>query len=176
MRRCALLATVFAVLVFPASAGAHVEITQMPVGDGALFTLSSPNENESQDLTGLRVTVPDGLSVAEIADTSGFTAQIVRDQSGRAVALSWQGGKVAPQHLALFQFSGADSGGDLTLTAVQSFADGSTKVWKPELTAASGTSSGSDNVARVGAGIAVVIALAAAGLALTSRRSGRRGG
>ena len=100
MRRRALLATAAAALVFPASAAAHVQITQVAEGEGALLTVTSPNENQSQDLTGLRVTVPDGLTVAEIADAPGFTAQIVRDQSGKAVALSWQGGKVAPQHLA----------------------------------------------------------------------------
>ena|SRR5437763_8829094 len=171
MRRRALLATAAAALVFPASAAAHVQITQVAEGEGALLTVTSPNENQSQDLTGLRVTVPDGLTVAEIADAPGFTAQIVRDQSGKAVALSWQGGKVAPQHLAVFQFSGADSGGSMALTAVQTFADGGTKVWKPELSEASGTSSSSDDVARAVAGAALVVALAAAGLALAGRRA-----
>jgi hypothetical protein len=175
MRRCALLATAAAALAFPASAAAHVQITQVAVGEGALFTVTSPNENQSQDLTGLRLTVPDGLTVSEIADAPGFAAQIVRDQSGRAVALSWQGGKVAPEHLAVFQFAGADSGGATALTAVQTFADGSTKLWKPELSAASGTSSGSDDLARAVAGAALVVALAAAGAALAGRRKGRAG-
>ena len=112
MRALALAAAVL--LVFPAAAAAHVEMSPDRVEPGSftLFTVLSPDESE-QPLTGLRLTVPDGMEVDGAAATPGFTTELVRDQSHRIVAISWQGGSVAPDDLGLFRFSasvGSDEG------------------------------------------------------------------
>ena len=112
MRALALAAAVL--LVFPAAASAHVEMSPDRVDPGSftLFTVLSPDESE-QPLTGLRLTIPSGMEVDGAAATPGFTTQLVRDQSHRIVAISWQGGSVAPDDLGLFRFS-ASVGSDET--------------------------------------------------------------
>ena len=79
-------------------------------------------------MTGLRITIPEQLAIEGISPAPGFTGEVVRDQSGRATALSWQGGNIPSEQVGLFQFSGSvpDSVGDLRMVAVQTFADGST--------------------------------------------------
>jgi len=176
VRARALAAVALAAIAFPSTAAAHVEIVSTEVGHegGALFTALSPNENESQDMTGLRLTIPEGLTVESIADVPGFSGEIVRDDSGRAVALSWQGGSLPPEHVAEFTFSGALAGTDhVQLTGIQTFADGSTKQWTPEIDLAHSHGE-TDNVARGLAAAALVVALVAAGLAtvLLRRRPG----
>ena len=162
MRALALAAAVL--LAFPAAASAHVEMSPDRVDPGSftLFTVLSPNESE-QPITGLRLTVPDGMEVDAAAATTGFSTQLVRDQSHRIVALSWQGGSVAPEDLALFRFSASvgSSTTTLHLVGVQTFADGSTKVWKTPVVevAKESTGSGSDTTSR---------SLAAAGLGLAA--------
>jgi uncharacterized protein YcnI len=163
-------------LASPATAVAHVELTpdSAEPGSDVLFTVKSPNESE-QPLTGLRLTVPSSLVVEGASDTPGFTTQVVRDQAGRVVSLSWQGGDVPPDGLALFQFAGTlpDTGGELRLTALQTFADGSTKVWHSPVVDVRSASSGGDDTARALAGIGV--ALGAAALVLSVRAQRRKG-
>lgn len=171
MRALALAAAVL--LVFPAAAAAHVEMSPERVDPGSftLFTVLSPDESE-QPLTGLRLTVPDGMEVDAAAATPGFTTQLVRDQSHRVVAISWQGGSVAPDDLGLFHFSasvGSDEG-EIHLVGVQTFADGTTKVWKTPVVevAKESAGSGSDKGSRGLA--AAALGLAAVALAVSFRR------
>jgi MYXO-CTERM domain-containing protein len=171
MRAFALAAA--ALLVFPAAAAAHVEMSPDRVEPGSftLFTVLSPDESE-QPLTGLRLTVPDGMEVDGAAATPGFTTELVRDQSHRIVAISWQGGSVASDDLGLFRFSASvgSSEGEVHLVGVQTFADGSTKVWKTPVVevAKESTGSGTDNGSR---GLsAAALGLAAVALAVSFRR------
>ena len=171
MRALALAAAVL--LVFPAAAAAHVEMSPERVEPGSftLFTVLSPDESE-QPLTGLRLTVPDGMEVDAAAASPGFTTQLVRDQSHRIVAISWQGGSVAPDGLGLFHFSasvGSDEG-TIHLVGEQTFSDGTTKVWKTPVVdvAKVSTGSGSDNGSRGLA--AAALGLAAVALAVSFRR------
>ena len=170
MRARMLAATTLAALALPATAAAHVEIVSTEVGEGALYTVTTPNENTAQDMTGLRLTVPDGLEVSAIADASGFTAEIVRDQSGRAVALSWQGGSLKPEHLGLFSFAGhLDAGVDrVKLTGTQSFADGSSTRWTPEIQSTHWHGE-SDTPARALAGAALAVGALSLSFALRRR-------
>lgn len=173
MRALALAAA--ALLVFPAAAAAHVEMSPNRVDPGSftLYTVLSPDEGE-QPLTGLRLTVPDGMEVDAAAATPGFTTELVRDQAHRIVAISWQGGSVAPDELGLFRFS-ASVGSDETtlhLVGVQTFADGSTRVWKTPVVevAKQSAGSGSDNGTRGLAAAAVGLAAAALVMAVRRRR------
>jgi uncharacterized protein YcnI len=171
MRVLALAAVML--LGFPAAAFAHVEMSPDRVDPGSfsLFTVLSPDESE-QPLTGLRLTVPDGMEVDAAADSPGFTTELVRDQSHRIVAISWQGGSLAPDHLGLFRFSASVASGETTLhlVGVQTFADGSTKVWKTPVVEVANESGGSssDNASR---GIAAAaLGLGAVALAIGFRR------
>jgi uncharacterized protein YcnI len=171
VRALALAAAVL--LAFPAAASAHVVMSPDRVDPGSftLYTVLSPNESE-QVLTGLRLTVPDGMEVDAAAGTPGFTTELVRDQSHRVVAVSWQGGSVAPEDLGLFRFSASVGSADTTLhlVGVQTFADGSTKVWKTPAVevAKEGSGTGSDTTTRSLA--AAALGLAAAGFAIGLRR------
>jgi uncharacterized protein YcnI len=169
----ALVLAAVALLALPATAVAHVQLDPDRVAPGSftLFTILSPDE-AAVALTGLRLTVPSGMSVDAIAATPGFRAQAVDDQAHRIVALSWQGGSVAPGHLALFRFTASVTGtGTLRPVAVQTFADGTNRVWRtPVLTVATAPGA-SDSVARALATAA--LALAAAAVALGLRRRAR---
>jgi uncharacterized protein YcnI len=171
MRVLALAAA--ALLAFPAAATAHVEMSPDRVDPGSftLYTVLSPNESE-QALTGLRLTVPDGMEVDGAASTPGFTTELVRDQSHRIVAISWQGGSLAPDDLGLFRFSASVGSSDTTLhlVGVQTFADGTTKVWKTPVVEVAKESAGSSGDT-AGRGLSVAaLGLAAAALAISFRR------
>jgi uncharacterized protein YcnI len=173
MRAIALAAA--ALMAFPAAASAHVEMSPDRVAPGSftLYTVLSPNESE-QPLTGLRLTVPEDMEVDGAAGTPGFTTELVRDQAHRIVAISWQGGSVAPEDLGLFRFS-ASVGSDETtlhLVGVQTFADGTTKVWKTPAVEVEGASdgSGSDTAGRGMAAAALGLGAAAFALSLRRRR------
>jgi MYXO-CTERM domain-containing protein len=171
MRALALAAAVL--LVFPAAASAHVEMSPDRVDPGSftLFTVLSPNES-NQPLTGLRLTVPGGMDVDAAAATPGFTTELVRDQAHRIVAISWQGGSVAPDDLGLFRLSASVGSSEATLhlVGVQTFADGTTRIWKTPVVevAKESAGSGSDTTSRILA--AAALGLAAAALAFSVRR------
>ena len=171
MRALVLAAAVL--LAFPAGASAHVEMSPDRVDPGSftLYTVLSPNESR-QPLTGLRLTVPDGMEVDAAAATPGFSTQLVRDQSHRIVAISWQGGSVPPADLGLFRFSASVGSTETTLhlIGVQTFADGSTKVWKTPVVEVAEESAGSSSDS-AGRGLAAAaVGLAAAALAISFRR------
>ena len=164
-------------LAFPATAAAHVEFSPESVAPGSftLYDVLSPNESQSQ-LTGVRITLPEGLEVDSIADTPGFTSEIVHDQANRAIGLSWQGGSIDPGHMAVFRFSASvpDRSGTLAATAIQSFADGSTKTWHPTVDVADQSASSSDTVARAIAVLGLMLAAAAIAISLVEMRRKRR--
>ena len=89
----------------------------------------SPNENQSQALTGLTGhPARRQLEVEAITPTPGFTAQIVRDQSGARDGALLAGRQHRAPISSACSSSPARYGtsdGDLQLVAVQTFADGS---------------------------------------------------
>jgi len=176
MRVRALPIALVALLALPATAQAHVELTPDVVAPGgdALFTVKSPNESTDQALTGLRLTIPASIVVEGAADTAGFTTQVVRDQTKRVATLSWQGGSVPPGGLALFQFAASvpDTTGEVRLTATQTFADGSTKLWtSPVIMVANPDSGGgSDTTARLLGALALALGASAIAIALIGMR------
>src|SRR5262249_39039837 len=144
-------------------------------GSFTLYDVLSPNESQSQ-LTGVRITLPAGLEVDSIADTPGFTAELVHDQANRVIGLSWQGGSIHPGPMAALRFSASvpDTTGTLTATAIQSFADGSTKTWQPTVDVAdqSGGSS-TDTIARALGVLGLMLAAAAISITLVEMRRTR---
>ena len=173
-RRCVRVAAIALAACWPAvwtgTARAHVLLDPGTAAPHTLvlFTVLSPDEGRVP-LTGLRLAIPRALVVSSIADSPGYTAQIVRDQSFRPVALSWQGGRTLPGHLALFRFAVLTPAhaGPVTLTGVQTFADGSSRIWRSArlfVAEPGGSAPGDDDgliLAAAGAGLV----LGAAGLA-----------
>ena len=76
--RLALLVALAVGLALPATADAHVQLTPDKVAPGAftLFTVLSPNESV-QPLTGLQLTIPEGMLIDSAGDTPGFTTKVV---------------------------------------------------------------------------------------------------
>jgi uncharacterized protein YcnI len=173
--RAALAVLCLVCLVVPATAAAHVELSPDRVAPGSftLFTVMSPNESE-QPLTGVRLNLPEGLHVDGVADTPGFTTRKIEDARHRIVALSWEGGSVAPERLALFRFSASVGGaGSLDGTAVQTFADGSTRTWDSPVVEVAASGSKRDGLTLALAGVALALALAAAAACAVLLRRGR---
>jgi uncharacterized protein YcnI len=175
MRAAALALAAIAALAFPASAAAHVLLSPNTVAPHSfmLYTVLSPNERDSP-LTGLSLTIPESLEVDAVSDTPGFTESELTDQSHRIVGLRWSGGRVAPGKLALFHFTGSVGGaGTIHLTGVQTFANGTTEVWRtPQIVvgAAAGSSGGSsDTLARALSAVALVLAAIAVVIAWRRR-------
>jgi hypothetical protein len=164
-------------------ARAHVLIRPQhaPTDTLVLFTVLSPDE-KSVPLTGLRLSIPTTLVVSSIGDTAGYAAQIVRDQSFRPIALAWQGGHTMPAHLALFHFAALTppQPATVTLTGVQTFADGSTRIWRSARVvigdAPGGSSGGGDDHAILAAALAgAVLGATALGLSAAALRRARSG-
>ena len=174
MRAAALALAAIAALAFPASAAAHVLLSPNTVAPHSfmLYTVLSPNERDSP-LTGLSLTIPESLEVDAVADTPGFTESELTDQSHRIVGLRWSGGRVAPGKLALFHFTGSvGDAGTIHLTGLQTFANGTTEVWRtPQIVvgAAAGGGSSSDTLARALSAVAVVLAAIAVVIAWRRR-------
>jgi uncharacterized protein YcnI len=180
MKKSLVAAIAVLMLAFPASAFAHVEITPDTIAPGGagLFTITAPVEGE-QPMTGLLLTIPSELAIEGMVPAPGFTGKVVRDQSGRATGLSWQGGSIPADQVGTFQFSGSvpDSVGDLRMVAVQTFADGTTKTWKDTAVIhvgdESSSTSSSDDVSRGIAAVALVLAIAGLAVALLAWRRPR---
>ena len=137
-----------------------------------LFTVLSPDE-KATPLTGLRVTIPPDIVVSSVADTPGYRTQIVRDQNFRTAAIAWTGGDTAPTHLALFHFAALTPSEPTTvrLSGLQTFADGSTKLWPNVLidvsrTAPAASSNGASETEVIVALVTAIAALIAAACAV----------
>jgi hypothetical protein len=170
---CAAAVVVAAAVLSAGPAQAHVLLRPDRVAPHTLvlFTVLSPDEGRVA-LTGLRLEIPATLIVSSIGDTPGYHAQIVRDQSFRPVALSWQGGRTPPAHLALFRFAALTPAaeGRVTLIGVQTFADGSTRIWRSArlLVARPGGGASADGDGPILAAAAAGVVLGAAGLAVAA--------
>jgi uncharacterized protein YcnI len=172
MRAAALALAAITALTFPASAAAHVLLSPNTAAPHSfmLYTVLSPNERESP-LTGLSLTIPESLEVDAVADTPGFTESEITDPSHRIVGLRWSGGRVAPGKLALFHFTGSvGDAGTIHLTGLQTFANGTTEVWRtPQIVVGAAAGSSSDTLARALSAVAVVLAAIAVVIAWRRR-------
>ena len=170
-------------LVWAPVASAHILIVPDRVAPGSftLFTVICPDER-SAPVTGLQLVVPPSLAVDSIEPASGFRAQIVRDQTRRAIGLRWSGGRVAPGQMVTLRFTALapTAPGIVHLAAVQTFADGSTEVWHTAGIAvgARPAANGSTTAAWAAvaiAGLAAVVSLVALVVAVRVSRRPRPG-
>jgi uncharacterized protein YcnI len=139
------LSLVGAVVVALAQSGvAAAHVTAVPTfvaaGERQTVTLVAPNEREAA-MSGLTVTVPSGLAIADAAvSDTGWEGAV------RGATASWSGCCVAPGSVASFSLGLEASGepGAASLEVVQLYPDGEQVRWPVPLTVIPGeTSSGS---------------------------------
>jgi hypothetical protein len=156
-------------LVLADAAAAHVTASPsfVTVGQRETVTLVAPNERE-EAMTGLSVTVPAGLSIAEAVPPGGGWEGAVDGSTA-----TWTEGSLAAGAVTSFSFVLEASGepGSLTLETVQLYPGGARVPWPVVLTILPGAgSSGSLGTALVVGSLGLLV-LATLGGVVWLRRS-----
>ena len=177
-------------LALPAAALGHAEVSPKVSLSGQLqlYSLTVPTERSGASTTRVVLTLPSGFAIDSFVPSPGWRRVLQQSGSGdNAVVekVTWTGGHVPTGEDSLFQFLAQPArAGTYTFTVQQTYSDGSVVDWSgPE--SADAPAPRIDVVSSVGGGdtpllsiIAVILgalALAGAGLALASGRSGGGG-
>jgi uncharacterized protein YcnI len=111
-------------LLLPAGALAHVTVwpRESVAGAHEKYEVRVPNEKT--------VRIPAGLRVTAFEQKPGWMTEPVRDASGKATGVRWTG-RLPSQQFAEFGLLAVNpaAAGDLSWTAIQSFADGTKVEW-----------------------------------------------
>jgi uncharacterized protein YcnI len=177
-----------AALVVVASASAHAQVSP-PValsGEGQVFTLAVPTEEEGLTTTKVELTLPDGFSIDSFAPSPDWKRTVEQTGSGEEAVIqkiTWEGGSVPTQEDALFQFLGsADSSKTYTISVRQTYSDWSvfdcsgpesTDTPAPTLEAKSSFGGGGSSILSIVALVVGALGLLVGTVALLTR-SGRR--
>ncbi len=122
---------VLATVVVVASAHVTVSPRQILANTGGDFVLKVPTEKPVPTIK-LRVEFPQGFRVSRIKAKQGWTTQIERDTSKAITAVTWSGGKIAPDEFDDFTVSAriaADAGPILAIKAFQTYEGGEVVEW-----------------------------------------------
>lgn len=159
-----------ALCVFAAAgeAGAHGTLTPNLAAPGSIerFTIEIPNSRDDARITGLRVTLPDGVELEEIEARQPRWAASADGQ-----ALTWRGGPIEPREFDSFAFSARLPGeeGELALNAQEQYDDGPGPSFRLAVTLAGATvGAGRDEGARTLALTALAVSLVAAAAAVAA--------
>jgi uncharacterized protein YcnI len=118
----------------PAAFG-HANISPPVVQSGVsqVYTLAVPTEKEDLDTTKIELVVPDGFSVDSFEAEDGWDRQVKSSGSGedaKIQSVTWSGGKVPTDELAVFRFVGRPQDSKTyVLTVRQTYSDGSVVEW-----------------------------------------------
>ena len=150
------------------SAAAHGTLSPNLAAPGSTerFTIEIPNGRDDARITGLRVTLPDGVELEEIEARQPRWAASADGQ-----ALTWRGGPIEPREFDSFAFSAKlpDEEGELALSAQEQYDDGPGPSFRLAVTLAGATAgSGRDEGARTLALTALAVSLVAAAGALAA--------
>jgi hypothetical protein len=156
-------------LVLAAPAAAHVTASPsfVTAGQRETVTLVTPNERE-EAMTGLSVTVPDGISIVEAVQPGGNWEGTVDGSTA-----TWTGGNLAAGAVTSFTVVLEASGepGSSTLETVQLYPSGARVPWPVVLTILPGAgSSGSLGTALV-VGVLGLVVIATLAVVVWLRRS-----
>lgn len=170
--RHALLAACAALVTLAAAGPASAHVVPQPQflasGETGTLTLAGPNERD-ETMTGLSVTVPEGLLILGAEDTGDWTATV----DGRTAI--WTGGTLEPMVEASFELEldVLAEPGTLTLATTQLYPDGGTVDWPVSLTIVPGAGGGDQNLgwALVAATVGLVVTVGVVFL-LWRRRTG----
>jgi uncharacterized protein YcnI len=165
------------VLAGPALGHVGVSPAVVQAGKAQEFTLTVPTEKEGVTTTRIELTPHQDFSIFSFEDAPGWKREELARGSGeerKIVRVTWSGGSVPTEHLAVFRFIGsAESAKDYPVHVRQTYSDGEVVDWTgpedsdtpaPVVEAVSsfGGDSGStlSIVALVVAGIGVLLAVA----------------
>jgi uncharacterized protein YcnI len=122
-------------LVFAGAAFAHAGISPgvVKAKAGQEFALTVPTEEEGVTTTEVELTAPDGFSIFSFEDSPGWKREEVTQGSGEEKTIrqvTWSGGSVPTEHLAVFRFVGSvDSAKDYTVKVRQTYSNGKIVDW-----------------------------------------------
>jgi uncharacterized protein YcnI len=178
-----------AVLVFPAVAFAHAEVSPKVSLSGKLqlYSLAVPTEKSGLTTTKIVMTVPAGLGIDSfVPPPLGWTQQVQQSGSGDSAVITrvtWTGGRTPTGEDSLFQFLAQPSSAKTyTFQVQQTYSDGSIVNWAgpessdspaPTLQAVSSIGGGGVSVLTIIALIVGVLGLVAGGLALAGASKDR---
>ncbi len=134
MRRAPLLAIAVLLLV-PAIASAHAEISPAVSLKGRLqlYSLAVPTEKENATTTKIVLTLPQGFSIDSFVPSPGWHRVLQQTGSGENAVIqrvTWTGGRTPTEEDSLFQFLAAPaSAGTYRFTVQQTYSDGSIVNW-----------------------------------------------
>ena len=136
MRQAVVAATTaVATLTFAAGAYAHAGLSPAVAKAKASqeFTLTVPTEKEGVTTTAVELTAPDGLSIFSFEDSPGWKREETTQGSGEAKVIkqvTWSGGSVPTEHLAVFRFVGSlDSAKSYAVHVRQTYSNGEVVDW-----------------------------------------------
>jgi uncharacterized protein YcnI len=112
-------------------AQAHVTVwPRESAGDASeLYTVRVPTE-KGVDTVQVRLEFPEGVVVSRFVPAPGWQKEVTRDAAGRITAVTWSGGRIAPDELGLFQFQARNpKAGQVAFKAYQTYADKSVVEW-----------------------------------------------
>jgi uncharacterized protein YcnI len=124
-----------AALTFAAGAYAHAGLSPAVAKTkaGQEFTLTVPTEKEGVTTTAVELTAPGGLSIFSFEDSPGWKREQVTQGSGEAKVIkqvTWSGGHVPTEHLAVFRFVGSlDSAKSYAVHVRQTYSNGEVVDW-----------------------------------------------
>ncbi len=131
-RKLSIMFVVLAMLVIPASASAHVVVTptEIAVARSQTFTINVPNDNPTLAITGLKLTIPLGLSEVLPTVQSGWHVDITT-AGDKVSELSWSGGLIPAGQRGDFTFAAQAPARVTSLNwkAYETYEDGTVESW-----------------------------------------------
>lgn len=128
------LGTLFLVLFSSVVAFGHVTVAPREATKGAevRYTARVPTETSSPTVR-IEVRFPDGIDVSEFVPNPGWTAAFERNDAGKIVAVTVQGGWIAPRESEEFTFvaRNPDQATELTWEIRQVYENGDSSDWTP---------------------------------------------
>jgi uncharacterized protein YcnI len=124
-----------AALTFSASAFAHAHISPPLAlsGEGQVFTLAVPNEEEAATITAVEITPPDGFSMGSLLPAAGWKATAKKEgtsDEARVLSVEWTGGSTPPGEAAAFSFLGSSTDpGTFAFAVKQTYSNGKVVTW-----------------------------------------------
>jgi uncharacterized protein YcnI len=135
MLRRALITALAILLLAPAAALAHAEISPAVSLKNRLqlYSLAVPTEKEDATTTKIVLTLPKGFSIDSFVPSPGWHRVVQQAGSGESAVVqkvTWTGGRVPTQEDSLFQFlAQAASSGTYRFSVQQTYSDGSIVNW-----------------------------------------------
>jgi len=122
----------FIALVFGVSGlQAHVTVQpkEVPAKGSQEFAVRVPTEKDAPT-TAVKIVFPEGFELLRVKPAMGWTYEIERDASGKAMSITWSGGRIARTEYEVFTFMArAANPGTFKLDAYQTYGTDDVVAW-----------------------------------------------